>query len=52
MISCSLGGDGVPSNGDACTYICNTGYVLTGSSTRTCQSDGTWIGSDAMCTRG
>ena len=52
MISCSLGVDGVPSTGDTCTFTCDTGYVLTGSSTRTCQSDGAWSGSDTMCTRG
>ena len=52
MISCSLVVDGVPSTGDTCTYTCDTGYVLTGSSVRTCHSDGTWIGSDTMCTIG
>ena len=52
MISCSLGSDGVPSTGDNCIYTCNTGYVLTGSNTRTCQSDGSWSGSAPMCTRG
>ena len=51
MISCSLGGDGVPDPGDTCTYTCNTGYVLTNSNTRTCQSDGSWSGSVAMCRR-
>ena len=57
MINCSLGGDGVPSFEDTCTYTCNNGYELTGSrssssSSRTCQSDGTWSGSFPMCTRG
>ena len=53
MITCSLGGDGVPGDpGDTCTYTCNNGYELTGSMTRTCQSDGTWSGSDTTCTRG
>ena len=51
-ISCSLGDDGVLSYQDTCTLTCDTGYELTGSRTRTCQSDGTWSGSDAMCTRG
>ena len=51
-ISCSLGDDGVPSYEDTCSYTCNTGYELTGSDTRTCQSDGSWSGSDAMCSRG
>ena len=52
MISCSLGGDGVPSYEDTCTYTCNTGYELIGSPTRTCQSDGSWSSSAPMCTRG
>ena len=52
MINCSLGDDGVPSYEDICSYTCNTGYELTGSNTRTCQSDGSWNGTDAMCIRG
>ena len=52
MIDCSLGGDGVPSYEDNCSYTCNTGYELTGSATRTCQSNRSWSGTDAMCTRG
>ncbi|XP_065899134.1 uncharacterized protein [Dysidea avara] len=51
MITCSLGDDGVPSYEDTCNFTCNTGYELTGSDTRTCQSDGSWSGSEAMCTR-
>ena len=49
MISCSLGDDAY---GDICNFTCNTGYELTGSETRTCQSDGSWSGSTAMCSRG
>ena len=52
MISCSLADDGVPSYEDTCNFTCNTGYVLTGSETRTCQSDGSWSGNSAMCSRG
>ena len=52
MISCPLGGDGVPDPGDTCTYTCNTGYELTGSSVRTCQSDGSWSNGAPMCSRG
>ena len=53
MISCSLGGDGVPNLGEICTYTCNDGYMLTSSSgTRTCQSDENWSGSVAVCSRG
>ena len=52
MISCSLGDDGVLSYEDTCSFTCNTGYELTGSNTRTCQSDGSWSGSDDVCSRG
>ena len=53
MINCSLGDDGVPSYEDTCSYTCNTGYELTGSNnTRSCQTDGSWSGSDATCRRG
>ena len=37
---------------DTCSFTCNTGYELTGSDTRTCQSDGSWSGSETMCVRG
>ena len=50
--NCSLGDDGVPSYEDTCSFTCNTGYELTGSDTRTCQSDGSWSGSDQVCRRG
>ena len=49
MITCSLGDDGVPSYEDTCSFICNTGYELTSSDTRICQSDGSWSGSDNVC---
>ena len=52
MINCSLGDDGVPSYEDTCSFTCNTGYELTGSDTRICQSDGNWSGSDVTCSRG
>ena len=51
-ITCSLGDDGVPSYEDTCSFTCNTGYELTGSDTRTCQSDRSWNGSDVACRRG
>ena len=52
MITCSLGDDGVPFYGDTCSFTCNAGYELTGSDTRTCQSDGRWSGVDTYCTNG
>ena len=52
MITCSLGDDGVFSYEDICSFACNTGYELTGSDTRTCQSDRNWSGSDVVCRRG
>ena len=51
-ISCSSGNDGVGYEGDTCNFTCNTGYEVTGSDARTCQSDGRWSGSDTMCRRG
>ncbi|XP_053378181.1 complement receptor type 1-like isoform X2 [Mercenaria mercenaria] len=36
---------------ETATYVCNTGYEQTGgSSIRTCQADGTWSGSELVCT--
>jgi len=52
MINCLLGNDGILSYEDTCSFTCNTGYQLTGNATRTCQSDGSWSGSDIMCERG
>ena len=52
MITCSLGDDGVPSYEDTCNFTCNTGYELTGSGTRTCQSNGSWSGTDNVCKKG
>jgi len=51
-MSCSSGSIGVSYEGDTCSFTCNTGYELTGSDTRTCQSDGSWSGNDASCIRG
>ena len=52
IASCSSGRVGVGYEGDTCSFTCNTGYELTGSDTRTCQSDGSWSGSDDVCRRG
>ena len=51
-IDCSLGNDGQPSLGDTCTFKCDDGYELSGSNNRTCQIDGSWSGTDTVCTRG
>ena len=51
MITCALE-DEVPSYEDTCSFTCDTGYDLSGSDTRTCQSDGSWSGSVTMCSRG
>ena len=37
ITSCSSGIVGVGYEGDTCSFTCNTGYGLTGSSERTCQ---------------
>ena len=52
MINCSLGDDEVPSYEDTCSFTCNTGYELTGSESRICQSNGSWSGNNAVCDRG
>ena len=31
------------------TYICHTGYMLMGSTTRHCQADGLWSGMEPQC---
>ena len=51
-ISCSSGRDGVGYERDTCGFTCNNGYVLTGNATRTCLSNGSWSGIDAICRRG
>ena len=48
-MSCSSGRVGVGYEGDTCIFTCNTGYELTGSDTTTCQSDGSWSGSETSC---
>ena len=52
VIRCLLGDDNVISYEDTCNFTCNTGYELTGSDTRTCQSNGSWSGSTTTCERG
>ena len=52
MVDCLLGDDGVPTEGDTCTYQCDDGYELSGDMMRECQGDGTWTGSDPTCDLG
>ena len=35
--------------GDTATYTCNSGFEISGSDTRTCQSNGEWSGSAPTC---
>ena len=52
IMSCDSDTLGVGYEGDTCSFTCNTGYELTGSDTRTCQSNGSWSGDNITCTRG
>ena len=52
IMSCSSDMVGVGYEGDTCSFTCNTGYELTGSDTRTCQSNGSWSSTDISCKRG
>ena len=49
-LTCSWGDGELPSYEDTCSFTCITGYVLTGSDTRTCQNDGSWSGDETICT--
>ena len=51
MINCLLRYAQVPLYEDTCSFTCNTGYEVTGSDTRMCQSDGSWSGNDVVCER-
>ena len=52
LIDCSLGGDNVPNEGEACKFSCNDGFQLEGSTSRKCRSSGKWNGRDATCVGG
>ena len=52
VINCIIGNDGVLSYEDTCSFTCHTGYVLTGSNIRVCQSNRTWNGDEATCVQG
>ena len=49
MISCSIVNGQMLSYENTCSFTCNTGYELTGSSERTCQSNESWSGSPVSC---
>ena len=49
MVACSLINNPNFSYEDICSFTCDTGYELTGSSERTCQSNGSWSGSPVSC---
>ena len=49
MLNCSLGEDGFATSGDTCSFTCNNGYEIFGNTTRICQTDGSWSGSDPVC---
>ncbi|XP_019614808.1 PREDICTED: CUB and sushi domain-containing protein 1-like [Branchiostoma belcheri] len=42
---------GAVSYPNGATFTCNTGYVLSGAATSTCQADGTWSNPAPTCTR-
>jgi len=52
ILSCTSDRIGVGYETESCSYTCNTGYELTGSDTRTCQTSGSWNGTDDVCRRG
>jgi len=49
---CSASRSGLGYQGDTCSFSCDTGYDLAGSTTRACQSNGQWSGAETICTRG
>jgi len=55
-ISCLLrSSDGRPTVGDSCSFTCDDGFELSGSSVRTCQRrrrNTRWSGQPTICTKG
>ena len=49
IVGCNTMEDTVVLYEDVCFFSCNTGYELTGSTERTCQSDGSFSGSPVSC---
>ena len=37
---------------DTCNFTCHIGYALSGTDTRSCQSNGNWSGRDNTCEKG
>ena len=35
--------------GSTATYTCDTGYILSGSQSRSCGADGNWTSSEPFC---
>ena len=52
MINCSSNENQEHIYEHTCHFTCKTGYQLTGSDTRTCQSNGSWSGNETECQRG
>jgi len=50
-IDCSLGDDGIPTNGDTCTFTCDDGYGRDGPEERECRQM-LWSGRDVICVEG
>jgi len=51
-IDCSLGGNEQADPGDTCTFTCDDGYQISGSTRRTCGDDGNWSGMNPTCMEG
>ena len=54
-IDCSLGDDNVPTNRDSCTFTCDDGFRLRGSTGRNCRirrGRAQWTGDETTCAGG
>ena len=51
ILDCPPGDDGVLSYEDTCSVTCAMGYMVSGDAVRTCQSNGTFNGTEADCSR-
>ena len=49
MIDCSLGPNNIADEGEICQLTCDVGMMLNGSTSRTCQNDRSWSGTETMC---